>query len=242
MNEISKALQKMAHRKQIHDLFSDFVEMSALTLSNQYDYRKAVEREERYLAIAKQYTGKELSEFCRCLALLAIQIRESADDVLGKVFHELELSNKYIGQFFTPQCICDLMAEMSVHDMAELMETKEFIRVMEPAVGSGAMILGVVKSLRKREIAVAERIHVVGVDIDSRAVWMSYVQLSLAGVPATVIHGNTLTLEEWNHWYTPEHILRGWGRKLRKPAGQSVEQGISVGTATGTRQLEFSFE
>jgi hypothetical protein len=32
---------------------------------------------------------------------------------------------------------------------------------------------------------------------------MAYIQLSLYGIPAMVIHGNTLTMEEWDRWYTP---------------------------------------
>lgn len=40
-------------------------------------------------------------------------------------------------------------------------------------------------------------------DIDIRRVWMAYIQLSLYGIPAMVIHGNTLTMEEWDRWYTP---------------------------------------
>ena len=40
-------------------------------------------------------------------------------------------------------------------------------------------------------------------DIDIRCVWMAYIQLSLYGIPAMVIHGNTLTMEEWDRWYTP---------------------------------------
>ena len=40
-------------------------------------------------------------------------------------------------------------------------------------------------------------------DIDIRCVWMAYIQLSLYGIPAVVIHGNTLTMETWSQWYTP---------------------------------------
>ena len=31
---------------------------------------------------------------------------------------------------------------------------------------------------------------------------MCYIQLSLLGIPAVVIHGNPLTMQEWAHWYT----------------------------------------
>lgn len=47
-------------------------------------------------------------------------------------------------------------------------------------------------------------------DIDLKCVYMCYLQLSLYGIPAVVIHGNTLTLEEWSRWFTPVYIAHGW--------------------------------
>ena len=39
---------------------------------------------------------------------------------------------------------------------------------------------------------------------------MTYLQLSLYGIPAVVIHGNTITQEQWSIWYTPIYILDRW--------------------------------
>jgi hypothetical protein len=44
-----------------------------------------------------------------------------------------------------------------------------------------------------------------------RCVHMAYVQLSLLGIPAVVVHGNALSLDVWGVWYTPAHVLVGWG-------------------------------
>ncbi|MCQ9372281.1 hypothetical protein NQ024_13740, partial [Corynebacterium sp. 35RC1] len=45
-------------------------------------------------------------------------------------------------------------------------------------------------------------------------VHMTYVQLALLHIPAVVILGNSLMLEEREVWYTPAHVLGGWNRKL----------------------------
>lgn len=45
---------------------------------------------------------------------------------------------------------------------------------------------------------------------------MTYLQLSLLHIPAVVVHGNALSLEEWGHWYTPAHILGGWRARLAR--------------------------
>jgi hypothetical protein len=49
--------------------------------------------------------------------------------------------------------------------------------------------------------------------------------LSLLHIPAIVVHGNALTLDVWGLWYTPAHVLGGWGRKLeRRVAQRAVNQ------------------
>jgi hypothetical protein len=53
-------------------------------------------------------------------------------------------------------------------------------------------------------------------DIDAKAARMTYVQLALLGVPAVVVTGNTLTLEERERWYTPAHVMFGWSQRLRQ--------------------------
>ena len=44
--------------------------------------------------------------------------------------------------------------------------------------------------------------------IDIRCVHMTYLQLSLAGVPAIVKHTNSLTRETWDIWKTPAFIMQ----------------------------------
>jgi hypothetical protein len=45
---------------------------------------------------------------------------------------------------------------------------------------------------------------------------MAYLQFALLHIPAVVIHGNSLSLEEFGRWYTPAHIMDGWSWKLRR--------------------------
>lgn len=51
---------------------------------------------------------------------------------------------------------------------------------------------------------------VTATDVDIKCVWMTYLQLSLYGIPAVVIHGNSLSMQEHSRWYTPVYILDGW--------------------------------
>lgn len=45
-------------------------------------------------------------------------------------------------------------------------------------------------------------------DIDQRCVHMTYLQLSLIGVPAIVYQRDTLTMKTWQKWETPAYIMQ----------------------------------
>lgn len=74
---------------------------------------------------------------------------------------------------------------------------------IEPACGSGTLILGAIWVMQKQKFDFQHKSFFVAQDIDIRCVWMAYIQLSLYGIPAVVIHGNTMSMEEWDRWYTP---------------------------------------
>ncbi len=61
---------------------------------------------------------------------------------------------------------------------------------------------------------------------------MTYIQCALYGIPAVVIHGNSLSLEEWSHWYTPVYIFDGWRfRKyfdIKKSKGKKTEINLDI--------------
>jgi type I restriction-modification system DNA methylase subunit len=136
-------------------------------------------------------------------------------DVLGALFHELELHNKYKGQFFTPMHVCTLMGALVGVDKKDI-EEHGYTTMNEPCCGSGAMILGFINSMIDAKLNHQKQLLVIAQDIDIKCVHMTYLQLALAGVPAVVIHGNTLTLEEWSHWFTPMYVLGGWRFKTNK--------------------------
>lgn len=209
--EIVKSINKLSHRH--NNVFEDFLEMSAISISNAVDPLQVEEREKRYLEIAKKYSKKELDSICKMFGSLVLELEKHADapeDILGKIFHELELHNKYKGQFFTPQNVCDMIGMMAISERDLDISRKGFITVCEPCVGSGAMVFGFAKAMKKNGYNFQRQMVVTAIDIDLKCIYMAYIQLSLYGIPAVVIHGNSLTVEEWSRWYTPIYILDGW--------------------------------
>lgn len=225
-NDIKKKLidiiMELSYKHDIWKVFSDFVEVSAIALSNGIDPTHKEEREQRYMELIKTYSKEELNMITEAFACLAMEAELSFNsgicrDILGGLFHELELHNKYKGQFFTPSVVCELMAAVTVADVEEQIKEKGYITVSEPCTGSGAMVLGIAKVLMNKNISCSSQMVVTAIDVDLKCVCMTYIQLSLYGIPAVVIHGNTLTTEEWSRWYTPAYVLDGW--IWREPCG-----------------------
>lgn len=225
-----RLLKKNSHRHHLWDVFADFCEMGALAMSNSVDLAHRNERENRYLSIVKKYEPNEVHRFPQMLAELTMAMEYGPDDVLGRVFGELELGNSSRGQFFTPYPVCQMMASHLIGDGQDLhhqLQERGFITVSEPACGAGAMPIAFAEALTNKGVNFQHCLHIIAQDLDSRAVHMAYLQLSILHVPAILILGNTLTMEEREVWYTPAHILGGWDYKLGKttePVSQQVEE------------------
>ena len=203
------------HRHRPHSVFSDFCEMAALSMSNAVDLNQFAPREERYLQIVKAYNADEIARFPKMLACVTEALEARMHDCLGQLFMSLEMGNHWTGQFFTPYELAGLMARMTVHDAKEQIQLRGHITVMEPAAGAGAMVIAIADAMREQGLNYQQCMHVTAVDVDPTAAHMCYVQLALLHVPAVVVIGNSLSLEERSHWFTPAHVLGGWGRRLR---------------------------
>lgn len=217
--ELVKLFEKLAHRHDRWKVFADFCEMAATAWSNRVDPTHYEKREARYLEIVKTYDRSEMALFPQALGHLVMALEDGMTDVLGRVFHALELHNKYAGQFFTPDAVCQMMAAVTVGDGAEVRERiarRGFVTAMEPAVGSGAMVIALAKAMMEAGINYQQHLHVTAVDVDPKCVHMAYVQFALLHIPAVVIHGNSLAVQEYDHWHTPAHVMGGWVERLRQ--------------------------
>ena len=214
IKDMAKIINDLSYKNDRYRVFSDFVEMSAISISNAVDKPQFEKREADYMAIVKRYDRKDLEQFPKMLGMLVMTLEGGFDDVLGKLFHELELHNEHRGQFFTPYPICKMMAMMTANHV-DTINDRGFITASEPACGAGAMIIALAETMKEQDINYQHALHVTAVDVDPRCVHMAYTQFSLLHIPAVVIQGNTLTMEEKEHWYTPAHVIGGWTYRLK---------------------------
>ncbi len=219
---VMDAIKNVSYRHTTWQVFQDFLAMSAISISNTIDWENAEKREAEYLEIVKRYNKEELDKIVQIFVELVREMTYEAEskgptDILGQVFHGLELHNKYKGQFFTPFHICEFMGQITLTDNINdgIME-KEYISLCEPCVGSGGLVIGFASAMNNNKMDYQRRLCVTACDIDIKCVHMAYLQLGLYGIPAKIIHGNSLTNEVWSVWYTPTYMINGWAFKERR--------------------------
>jgi len=210
-----KLLDEVGYQFNTRDKFYNFCEISAFTLRMPFG---GITQDElnNYKRVYGRYTKDQILCFGKMLGILINSLEAGYHDFLGKVFMNLDMGNEYAGQFFTPDCVCRMMAEINLHDIEPLLEHKDFITVNEPCCGAGAMIIAIADCLKAKGINYSNRVYVIAQDIDYLSCCMSFIQFSLCGVAATVINCDSLWPQEktWHSWQTPVHHLNGWDFKL----------------------------
>jgi type I restriction-modification system DNA methylase subunit len=216
LTTLERAIRQLSYSQHLFTTFRHFVELSAIAFSNVADPINKDAREAQYLAIVKQYTPEVFQKFPELLGMLVACLEQESSDVLGVLYHRLELHNEQSGQFFTPYPVCQAMANMLVHDAKHLVEEQEFIRAHEPCVGSGAMVIALAQALKEEGINYQQHLHVTAIDIDLLAVHMAYVHCTLLHIPAIIVHGDTLRLQTYSVWRTFAHVMGFWDAKLAR--------------------------
>lgn len=236
-----KLIAQAAYRHDTYRVFSDFVEMAAISIANRLHRDES--REQRYMQIVSDYEPAEAALFPKMLGHIAMALDCEFGDPLGESYMMLEISNDHRGQFFTPYGLCRAIASMN-SDIGERVKERGFITVSDPAVGAAALLIAFAEEAKIQGVNFQRQVHATGQDVDVKAVHMAYIQLSLIGMPAVVIHGNTLTMEERSRWYTPMHVLGCWNWKLRTPSRETFvappqrEEAVSQPSESTIRQME----
>lgn len=140
LQEILKILNSIVYNRSIREIYIDWVNMVGLSIANvsETNFNTFIEHEEQYKKIVDKYTPTDLEKFAKCVALLVELLENKIDDYLGKMYHELELHNKDLGQFFTPYGVSCAMSKMVIN---KVKESDKVITVYEPTCGVRVIIM-----------------------------------------------------------------------------------------------------
>jgi hypothetical protein len=201
-----KAFNSIALHDHRHTVFADFMEMAYCAIAKTTTTGETADAiEARYMAIVARHKPDDIRKMPELLGIIASELggQYAGGDFLGSVVGELELLNGNMGQFFSPFALCKLMAEMQLSDVGETIKDRGFVTLSEPASGAGGMILAAADVIASKGFDVSQTLYVDATDLASLCFHMTYVQLSLRGIPATVRRGNTLSLEMFENARTP---------------------------------------
>lgn len=218
-HEFAKCLQEASYgSRSMWETFSDFLTLAYLSLSQAAHKFRTGEmdtaKEEEYARVLSQH--KYPNKFPEAFAHVVMALEQERYDFLGTVAGELELLNEWHGQFFTPRHVCDLMARMTLGEVRPDPDRRTVF--CEPACGAGAMCIAMHTVLIERQF-MPWNYWITAIDVDVKMFMASYIQLTLCGIPANVIWGNTLSLQEHRN----ETTLVGLMHPYRKSAVERAE-------------------
>lgn len=210
--EIVNLIQGMAGRYSAYEIFTDWIRCFALSIEQSThlirdeDWHK---REQSYIDTMKKYSEDERKKLAILTACLIDTLEDGPDDVLGDVYMKADMGSKAAGQFFTPFHVSVLTAKLGLMEQIEAYKAGELekIEINEPACGGGAMILAAAKVIHESGINYQTAMEVVAQDIDWKGVYMCYVQLSLLGISAICVQGDTLRSPYVSGKTESSHIL-----------------------------------
>ena len=154
--------------------------------------------------IVGTYRNKDtVRAFPELLAIAYGAIDAGGCDFLGSVASQMEVLNARVGQFFTPYTVSRMIAEMTLQDVAPVIEANGFITISEPASGAGGMVLAAADTLQKNGFDPSTQMLVNAVDISPLCFHMTYLQTTLRGIPALVEMGDTLRNTRSESAWTP---------------------------------------
>lgn len=204
---VVKMIQEISGSQSPYQVFSDFVTMLAISIANASTFHRDKvwqDREKRYCDIANKYKEPELLKMVEIKEELVASFDEKMGDILGEVYMESGAGNKYTGQFFTPFHVSEMTAAISI---PKDYHGEKVLNLHEPSAGAGGMIIASAKILRDMGLNYQKCMKVVAQDLDWLAVYMCYVQLSLYGIDAIVVQGDTLA-DPYRKGFPRERMLR----------------------------------
>lgn len=205
--------------------FGDFVAFCALLLSSRTDPVHTEQRANALKQLKKTYTDDEWQAFHQgAFDLCSTFVRNTQsglyEDLFAVTYTQIGAASRAFQQDFTPVDIGRLIGAISLPTELSLPE-EGFFTIGDQACGSGTLLLEGAQRIANCGFNPTAHLAIQAADLDARCVHMAYLNLSLYGIPAVIVHGNTITLDEYDRWYTPAYLWGKWIWRAPMPFGAS---------------------
>ena len=231
--ELAKLMREASYSHAVWQIWDDLMYFVAAALAQPMKWVQA--REDEYLRRIGHYDKKTIDLFTQMFAEIVLAFeQEGFVDVLGDMYMQLELFNRWKGQYFTPSHICDFMAKITDNNLSELVEKQGYISVNDPCCGGGAMLMAFAKNAQEQGIHYQRDVLYVGQDIDPVVARMCYISMSLLGLGGYVIIGNSLThpptepmTADYEIWFTPMYFVHGFQWRWQRNEPIHADGGVT---------------
>lgn len=192
---VEKELETIiSHGYNNYSVFEDWVALMF------YSFLKDKEKYDKILKNYEHFKDAEL-HFTNALLEILSYMKKTNEECLGPLY-EKYASSHYIGQYFTPAPVAEMMAQMNWKDMPD----QESYKINDPACGAGIGLISVAKAQTFKQNNVS---FFVGQDIDLTCCRMTALNLMFFNLEGLIIHCNSLSLEAWGAWRTKRSVAFG---------------------------------
>ncbi|EBS1405102.1 N-6 DNA methylase [Salmonella enterica] len=211
-NRFISVFKSTARHLRRWEVFSDFLSLVASELD--IARIRTPESMEHCRKICARYEATDIANMQEMFCLMVCALEAKFHDFLGAIFMELELGDNFRGQYFTPYSVQCLIARMLIPGIQETIRREGIVTVSDPASGAAGMLIAYAECLLESDMNPSMHMFGSCIDIDPVAADMAFIQLSLLGIAAEVVTGNTLTMQFNRVRYTPVYYLNGFEKRL----------------------------
>ena len=185
-----KAMDKLAYSRSHWEVFVDFLTLTTCCMLSDNTFEHP--REKQYREIAESYDGEARKHFSELLAWAFDYMADTNRECLSELW-EVYAANERLGQFFTPWCVCECMARISVGgvDWSRYSPERK-CWIGDCACGGGRTLVAAAKQIPATEIG---NVAFHGIDVDPNVCMVAALNLLFFNLNGVIVNGNALTLE-----------------------------------------------
>ncbi len=191
-NSLVKNMESLSRKFDASRVFDDLLTMVICSHHTTNIKSRLQEKDEAneafYMSTIEKYRPEELDLFAQACAAIQLNVLDNPySDILGEYFMQ-NITRGQNGQYFTPEPVCDMMAVITGGEAAETGN-----RVLDPASGSGRMLLSYAKQSPDNYFFAA--------DLSQICAKMSVVNFLFNGLRGEVACMNSLSYEFFQAWH-----------------------------------------